>query len=138
MEEAASGLGLSMSVSNSYLIGQASLTTPTVSWPPHPTIKPPCGCCVLLSGADSPPVRVCVCSTCDTVCSCAAWPFSHGPITCPSLSIPTGVFAVQLFYSSQPLVCACVCMCVFCFLCCLVEGLFCGTTAVFVLFFCVF
>ncbi|XP_069571746.1 rap guanine nucleotide exchange factor 1b isoform X7 [Brachyistius frenatus] len=29
MEEAGSGLGLSMSVSNSYLIGQASLTTPT-------------------------------------------------------------------------------------------------------------
>lgn len=36
MEEAGSGLGLSMSVSNSYLIGQASLTTPTVSfWHPH-------------------------------------------------------------------------------------------------------
>ncbi|XP_029300567.1 rap guanine nucleotide exchange factor 1b isoform X10 [Cottoperca gobio] len=31
MEEAGSGLGLSMSVSNSYLIGQASLTTPTES-----------------------------------------------------------------------------------------------------------
>lgn len=39
MEEAGSGLGLSMSVSNSYLIGQASLTTPTVSfWHPHPSI----------------------------------------------------------------------------------------------------
>uniref|UniRef100_A0A8C5CFX9 Rap guanine nucleotide exchange factor (GEF) 1b n=1 Tax=Gadus morhua TaxID=8049 RepID=A0A8C5CFX9_GADMO len=31
MEEAGTGLGLSMSVSNSYLIGQAALTTPTVS-----------------------------------------------------------------------------------------------------------
>uniref|UniRef100_A0A3B4ZZA1 CRK SH3-binding GNRP n=1 Tax=Stegastes partitus TaxID=144197 RepID=A0A3B4ZZA1_9TELE len=39
MEEAGSGLGLSMSVSNSYLIGQASLTTPTVSR--HPTSKLP-------------------------------------------------------------------------------------------------
>lgn len=38
MEEAGSGLGLSMSVSNSYLIGQASLTTPTVSFRhPHPS-----------------------------------------------------------------------------------------------------
>lgn len=38
MEEAGSGLGLSMSVSNSYLIGQASLTTPTVS--PPTTLTP--------------------------------------------------------------------------------------------------
>uniref|UniRef100_A0A672ICD1 CRK SH3-binding GNRP n=1 Tax=Salarias fasciatus TaxID=181472 RepID=A0A672ICD1_SALFA len=41
MEEAGSGLGLSMSVSNSYLIGQASLTTPTVSRPPPPPPPPP-------------------------------------------------------------------------------------------------
>uniref|UniRef100_A0A665TZV2 CRK SH3-binding GNRP n=1 Tax=Echeneis naucrates TaxID=173247 RepID=A0A665TZV2_ECHNA len=40
MEEAGSGLGLSMSVSNSYLIGQASLTTPTVS-PLPPFLKTP-------------------------------------------------------------------------------------------------
>uniref|UniRef100_A0A671W762 CRK SH3-binding GNRP n=1 Tax=Sparus aurata TaxID=8175 RepID=A0A671W762_SPAAU len=39
MEEAGSGLGLSMSVSNSYLIGQTSLTTPTVS-PPPPSLTP--------------------------------------------------------------------------------------------------
>uniref|UniRef100_A0A3B3DDL5 Rap guanine nucleotide exchange factor (GEF) 1b n=1 Tax=Oryzias melastigma TaxID=30732 RepID=A0A3B3DDL5_ORYME len=40
MEEAGSGLGLSMSVSNSYLNGQASLATPTVSSPlPRPAIQ---------------------------------------------------------------------------------------------------
>uniref|UniRef100_A0A3Q0SA68 CRK SH3-binding GNRP n=1 Tax=Amphilophus citrinellus TaxID=61819 RepID=A0A3Q0SA68_AMPCI len=53
MEEAGSGLGLSMSVSNSYLIGQASMTTPTVSCPPPPRIRTlpfstPAGCCVVL------------------------------------------------------------------------------------------
>lgn len=41
MEEAGSGLGLSMSVSNSYLIGQASLTTPTVSFRQTPSIHHP-------------------------------------------------------------------------------------------------
>ncbi len=74
MEEAGSGLGLSMSVSNSYLIGQASLTTPTVSSPPpclnhHPytSIAPRrCGCCVVLDWSRR--CLTCVCCICDPVC----------------------------------------------------------------------
>lgn len=89
MEEAGSGLGLSMSVSNSYLIGQASLTTPTVS-PPLP--NPPClnrhpstsissrrcGCCVVLDWSRGGLTSVC--SICDTVCFSAP-----APLTGPSL-----------------------------------------------------
>uniref|UniRef100_A0A8C6KTM2 CRK SH3-binding GNRP n=1 Tax=Nothobranchius furzeri TaxID=105023 RepID=A0A8C6KTM2_NOTFU len=48
-EEAGSGLGLSMSVSNSCLSGQASLTTPTVSPPPlSVSSTPPVLCCVVV------------------------------------------------------------------------------------------
>uniref|UniRef100_A0AAQ6I979 CRK SH3-binding GNRP n=1 Tax=Anabas testudineus TaxID=64144 RepID=A0AAQ6I979_ANATE len=69
MEEAGSGLGLSMSVSNSCLIGQASLTTPTVS-PPHPTQPPPIplcsplqrGCCVVLDWSRGGLTCVLLCS----------------------------------------------------------------------------
>lgn len=87
MEEAGSGLGLSMSVSNSYLIGQASLTTPTVS-SPHPTLLKPhpstaisprqCGCCVVLDWSRG---LTCVCSICDTVCLSTPAPlwFLMGP-----------------------------------------------------------
>uniref|UniRef100_A0A673AI44 CRK SH3-binding GNRP n=1 Tax=Sphaeramia orbicularis TaxID=375764 RepID=A0A673AI44_9TELE len=109
MEEAGSGLGLSMSVSNSYLIGQASLTTPTVSPPPYLTpLAPPIlhsrsGCCV-----GHPLTHMLFCCTVDIVMSFFFTNthryFFHK--CSPSSNVSVSVVSILIIF-------VCVCLCVF-------------------------